>query len=914
MTEPISRRQTLQTLIKHGRFLLAIPLTPLFNSWLQASFAQAATERPKGKDMNQDFSPATLDPYRLPRHVVPIRYDLRLEPDLTTARFAGEETITLTIHQPTSEIVLNAIELDITSAKIEGDSGPARQATVMLDAALQRCHLTCAMPLSPGTWKLSITFSGTLNDKLRGFYLSTYKDERGTIHNMAATQFEATDARRAFPCWDEPDFKAVFSSTLIIDPTLTAVSNSAIAAETLAGGKKVVRFADTMKMSTYLVAFIVGRIEPTDPVMIGKTPLRLWAIPGKKHLAKFGQDIAAASLSFFERYYGIPYPGDKLDLLAIPDFASGAMENLGAITYRETALLVDQRSATHGELERVADVVAHENAHMWFGDLVTMSWWNGLWLNEAFATFMEMLAVNAWRPEWKRWDSFGVSRAAAFSVDGLHSTRPIEYPVQAPKDADAMFDVLTYEKGASVLRMLEQHIGPRVFRDGVRDYLHAHAYGNADTNDLWVSLGKIAKQPVPELMNGWIFQPGYPLITAEIDPSGRLALSQQRFTYLPNSALSTQHSAPITWQIPLQMRVTAGGKINTSRMLLTEKDTTVPLPHDWESVLINEGGHGFYRVRYAPDLLDRILNSGIDRLAATERFNLINDAWAITVAGLMPLTDYLDLTARFTAEQDKNVWAVLLDSFSFLNRIITVEDRPALEAFVRGRIGPAVTALGWVPRSGESEGTKQLRGELIGAQGKLGNDLAIQDRAAELYQAYRNDATAVDPNVVPALVAILAHTGDATRYDEFNERFRTATTPQEERRYLFSLAGFQPKALLERALARTISGDIRTQDAPFLVTAILGNVYGRELAWAFVKTNWEKMDQLFPKQGLRRMCGGIVSLATPELERDVRDFFVTRKIDLGGKTLDQYLEQLRIAVTVRERDSRALRAYLDRYR
>lgn len=910
--KPISRRQTLQALTKHVRFLIAIPLTSLLSSCFNNSFAQAATERPKGENMNQDSSPDTLDPYRLPRHVVPLRYDLRLEPDLTAARFAGQETITLTVHQPISEIVLNAIELDITSAQIEGATGSARQATIRLDEATQRCHLSFTEPLSPGIWKLAIAFRGTLNDKLRGFYRSTYKDEHGVAHSLAATQFEATDARRAFPCWDEPDFKAVFATTLVVDPMLTAVSNTTIASETHAGGKKVVRFDDTIKMSTYLVAFIVGRIEPTKPVMVGQTPLRLWAVPGKGHLARFGQDIAAASLSFFESYYGMPYPGDKLDLLAIPDFASGAMENLGAITYRETALLVDQLSATHGELERVADVVAHENAHMWFGDLVTMSWWNGLWLNEAFATFMEMLAVDAWKPEWKRWDSFGVSRAAAFSVDGLCSTRPIEYPVQAPKDADAMFDVLTYEKGASVLRMLEQHIGPTVFRDGVRDYLRAHAYGNADTNDLWVSLGKIAKQPVPELMNGWIFQPGFPLVTATVSPSSELTIKQQRFSYLSDEQSSP--SKDQRWQIPLQMRITAAGKTGTSRMLLTEKSTTVPLPHDWESVLINEGGHGFYRVRYASDMLSRLLNAGIDRLAVTERFNVINDAWATTVAGLMPLTDYLDLTARFTTERDKNVWAILIDSFSFLNRIITVEDRPALEAFVRGRVGPAVTELGWVPRSGESEGTKQLRGELIGAQGKLGNDPAIQDRAAELYRAYRNDAAAVDPNVVSALVAILAHTGDATRYDEFNERFRTASTPQEERRYLFSLAAFQPKALLERTLVRTISGEIRTQDAPFLISAILGNVYGRELAWDFLKANWEKMDQLFPKQGLRRMCGGIVSLATSELERDVRDFFTARKIDLGGKTLDQYLEQLRIAVTVRERDSLALRTYLDRYR
>ena len=910
MSESVSRRHAFKILAKQARFLLVLPVAQTLLSARVPAGAATTTARPKGEEMNLDDTPGSVDPYRLPRHIIPNRYDLRLEPDLATATFAGRETIALTVTQAASAIILNAVDLAISSAILEGASSMRLEATIAREDSTQRCQLTFPQSIPPGEWRLHLTFQGKLNDQLRGFYRSTYKDHAGAMHTMAATQFEATDARRAFPCWDEPDFKAVFATTLVIDPPLTAVSNTLIASESIEAGKKVVRFADSIKMSTYLVAFIVGEIEATASVFVGKTPLRLWTVPGKQPLTPFGHEIAAASLKFFEDYYGIPYPGDKLDLLAIPDFASGAMENLGAITFRETALLVDRQSATHSELERVADVVAHENAHMWFGDLVTMSWWNGLWLNEAFATFMEMLAVDAWKPEWKRWDSFGSSRAAAFSVDGLHSTRPIEYPVQAPKDADAMFDVLTYEKGASVLRMLEQHIGSTVFRNGVRDYLHAHAYGNADTNDLWVSLGKIAKQPVPELMNGWIFQPGYPLITAELREGLELVITQQRFTYLPDPSPLTPRPSPVTWQIPLQIQVTSGGKNHTSRMLLTEKDTTVPLPHDWESILLNEGGHGFYRVRYAPDLLGRLLNAGIERLAVTERFNLINDAWATTVAGLMPFTDYLDLTARFTTEQDKNVWAVLLDSFSFLNRIITLEDRPALEAFVRGRVGPAVTELGWVPRSGESEGTKQLRGELIGAQGKLGNDPVIQRRAAELYGAYRNDATAVDPNVVPSLVAILAHTGDASRYDEFHERFLTAATPQEERRYLFSLATFQPRALLERTLARTISGEIRTQDAPFLVSAILGNVYGRELAWAFVKTNWEKMDQLFPKQGLRRMCGGIVSLATPELERDVRDFFHSRKIDLGGKTLEQYLEHLRIMVNVRERDGIKLRQYL----
>jgi puromycin-sensitive aminopeptidase len=855
--------------------------------------------------MTLDEIPGSVDPYRLPRHVMPTRYDLRLEPDLTTATFAGRATITLTVKQATQTILLNAVDLAIASAVVEGSRDQALTATIELEDSLQRARLSFPQSVPPGEWRLHLSFQGKLNDQLRGFYRSTYKDKSGTPQTMAATQFEATDARRAFPCWDEPDFKAVFATTLVIDPRLTAVSNTLVASESIEAGKKVVRFADSIKMSTYLVAFIIGQIEATAPRFVGKTPLRLWTIPGKQPLTPFGHDIAVASLKFFEDYYGIGYPGDKLDLLAIPDFASGAMENLGAITFRETALLVDQRTGTHGELERIADVVAHENAHMWFGDLVTMSWWNGLWLNEAFATFMEMLAVDAWKPEWKRWDAFSVSRAAAFSVDGLHSTRPIEYPVRAPKDADAMFDVLTYEKGASVLRMLEQHIEPAVFRDGVRDYLRTHAYDNADTKDLWVSLGHAAKQPVPELMDGWIFQPGFPLVAARMAGDAELVLSQQRFAYLPQHEPSEQR-----WQIPVQIRITAGDRIEHRRLLLTDRETRVPLPRGAQSLLINEGGHGFYRVRYESMLLQRLLDAGMDRLAPIERFNLISDAWATTISGLMPLSEYLHLTGHFTPERDKNVWAVLLDSFSFLNRVITASERPALEAFVRKLVAPAVNALGWKPQAGENDLVRQLRGELIGALGKLGNDPASQQEAEEQYQQYRKDPATFDPNIVPALVAILAHIGNETRYEEFSERYRTATTPQEERRYLFSLTAFQSPALLARTLARTINGEIRTQDAPFIVSAGLGSVYGRELAWDFVKTNWDQMDRLFPKQGLRRMCGGIVGLATPELERDVREFFTSRKIDLGGKTLDQYLEQLRIAVTVRQREGQQLRAYL----
>ena len=473
-----------------------------------------------------------------------------------------------------------------------------------------------------------------------------------------------------------------------------------------------------------------------------------------------------------------------------------------------------------------------------------------------------------------------------------------------------MFDVLTYEKGASVLRMLEQHIGPTVFRDGVRDYLHAHAYDNADTKDLWVSLGKVAKQPVPDLMDGWIFQPGYPLITADLNGQSELVLTQHRFTYLPASSPSPPHSPPAMWHVPIQVRVKTGTKEETRRLLLTSPETRMPLPSDADSAVINEGGHGFYRVRYGPALLRRLLDAGLNQLAAVERFNLVNDAWAATLARLMPLSDYLDLTGRFTQERDKNVWAVLLESFTFLNRIIDPVERPALEAFVRVRVGPAAESLGWIPQPGENDLIRQLRSELIGTLGRLGNDPDTQDRAAEFYSAARRESTTIDPNLLPALVSILAFTGDTGRYEEFTERFKTASTPQEERRYLFSLAAFRQPNLLERTLSKTLDGAIRVQDAPFIVNAVMSSVYGRELAWSFVKNNWDQMDRLFPKQGLRRMCGGIAFLATPELERDVRAFFSSHKIDLGGKTLDQYLEQLQIAVNMQGREGKRLSHYL----
>ena len=835
--------------------------------------------------------------YRLPTTVAPERYELTLAPDLANWTFTGAEKISLNVHEPVREIVLNAAELELHSVELRLADGKVLPGRPSLDAENEQATLGFSENVPAGRHELQIKFSGILNDKLHGFYRSTYKDENGRERRLASTQFESTDARRAFPCWDEPACKAVYQVTLVVDEKLAAISNARVLRETALreSGKKRVVFADTIKMSTYLVAFIVGEFEASDPAMVDHAPLRVWAVPGKKQLGGFASDIGKFSLEHFSRYYAIPYPGDKLDLIAIPDFASGAMENLGAITFRETALLVDREKATRAELERVADVVAHENAHMWFGDLVTMKWWNGLWLNEAFATFMEMLAVDAWKPEWRRWDSFTVSRAAAMQVDGLKSTRPIEFPVERPEEAAGMFDVLTYEKGASVLRMLEQYLGDEAFRAGIRLYLRRHAYGNAETTDLWDALEESTRQPARALMDTWIFQPGYPVISVE--KQGRsICLTQWIFRYLQDGSDQDRK-----WHVPIFLRAGTKSGVVQKTLLLTEREQSIEFDDAADWVVVNAGGHGFYRVRYSAELLDALKRGLQNRLSAVERFSLVNDTWAATLAGLTPLPDYLGLIELLHEENDVNVWTTVIGSGHHLRRILDDAQCTELARRLRQLFTPAVERLGWTPKNGESELESQLRGDLIGALGTLAEDQDCQRRARELFAQYENAPDSVDRNLLPALVAIVAHTGAASDYEKFCNRFKTAKTPQDETRYLFALANFRAPELIDRTLNLTINGDVRTQNSPYLMRGILLNKHAREKAWAFLKAHWDEMIRLYPDNAIPRMCEGIIGLIKPELEADAREFFAKHPVKQGAKQMEQHLERLHVAVLCQKR-------------
>ena len=852
--------------------------------------------------LDQDGAPLadTSQDYRLPKSVTPKRYDIRLTPDLKAFTFQGEVNIAVVVNEATDDVVLNALELEIDKVTA-GRGGKSVAAKAELEPAKERAHLRFAEKLSPGEWTLKIEFRGILNDKLHGFYRSQYQDAAGKTHVAATTQFESTDARRAFPCWDEPELKASYKVTLIVDENLAAISNGGQSSERkLPGGKKEIVFKETIAMSTYLVAFIVGEFDATAPVDAG-TPLRIVHVPGKQSLTSWAKQIGAFSLKYFADYYGLKYPGDKLDLIAIPDFASGAMENLGAITFRETALLADEKTASRAELERVADVVSHENAHMWFGDLVTMRWWNGIWLNEAFATFMEMLAVDAWKPEWKRWESFSVSRAAALSIDGLRSTRPIEFTVRSPEDCRAMFDILTYEKGAAVLRMLEQFLSANVFRDGIRLYLKKHQFNNTETSDLWDALEAASHEPVRKMMDSWIFQPGFPIIDAAPTADGRgLKLSQRRFFYLVEDNQQL-------WHVPVMVRAKTDKGVSTHKVLLTTRETTVNLPGKIEWALLNEGGHGFYRVHYAPALLTSITKN-LSELQPIERFALVSDTWAATVAGLGPLSEFLKMARLFVNETDINVWRALIGAFAYLDMIASDADRPTLAGTVREIVGPAAAGLGWEPKSGESELVRQLRGMLIGALGTLGDDREIQKRARDLYARFEDNPDSADRDLVPALVNILAHSGDAARYEEFKKKFNAPRTPQEEQRFLFALANFRDLDLLKKTMEMTLDGQVRTQNSPYLMHSLLLNPACRYQAWDFARAHWNEMIQKYPDNALPRMCEAVVALL--DREDEIKKFFSEHRVRLGGKIIDQHLERLGVAVAFRKREGKNLQATL----
>jgi puromycin-sensitive aminopeptidase len=851
------------------------------------------------------------DAVRLPTDVLPQAYRLVLEPDLDAATFTGSVEIDCTVQRDTDRVVLHAVDLDLGEVTVEsGAGGGPRPARVEPGPGAEQVALVVEAALPPGPCVVRSRFRGVLNDKLRGFYRSTYTAPDGTERVIATTQMEATDARRAFPCFDEPAAKATFEITLVVPEGLAAYSNSPVAAEEPAGpGRRRVRFTPTMKMSTYLVAFVVGELVATDPVDVDGVPVRVVHVPGREALTPFALEVAAHSLRFFTQYFGLPYPGEKVDLLAIPDFAFGAMENLGCITFRETALLVDRERAARVELERVADVVAHELAHMWFGDLVTMGWWEGIWLNEAFATFMEILCTDAFRPAWSRWVSFGTEREAALAVDGLHHTRPIEFPVGSPEEADAMFDVLTYQKGASVLRMLERYLGAETFRRGIAAYLARHAYANTVTADLWDALEAESGQPVRAVMDTWILQGGHPEVTVADG-----LLRQAPFAYGPVPP-GTESAIGKDWGVPVLVRALgADPGAEPARLLLGTEPAPVPDTGGAPAV-VNAGGWGVYRLAYDAGHL-AVLRGRLGELDPLERSLLVADSWASTLAGRgVALSDFLALAAGLGAEEEPAVWTTVAGALGLCERVGDDGARDALAGATAALLGPRAADLGWEAVAGEPERRPTLRALLLATLGTLGRDEAVRAEALA-----RFDADPVSGGSGPELpadleaavyevVAWAARPGDQD-YERIAARYRDPADPQQEMRALYALAQFQDEA---RCLATydLAVNEVRTQNAPYLVATLLANRVGGPAVWRRLEEDWDRLLARFPVNSHSRMLGPVRSLCGDEgLADRVAAFLAAHPLASGQRSVDQAVERLGVNVAFGRRERAGLAGVL----
>jgi aminopeptidase N len=842
---------------------------------------------------------------RLPTTVLPEHYDLAFDVDLAAARFEGVETIKVSLTQPSRRVVLNALDIQFHEVTIRtGDT--EQKATVALDSATQTAALNVGKELPTGPAEIHIRYSGILNDKLRGFYLS-----KANGRNYAVTQFESTDARRAFPCFDEPAFKATFSIALTIDQADTAISNGQVTSDKAGprAGRHTMTFSETPKMSSYLVAMAVGDFTCLEGGTEG-VPIRICATPDKTELGHIALDAAQRILAFYNGYYAIKYPFKKLDVLAVPDFAAGAMENTAAIFYREVDLLADTKTASVANTERIWSVLAHEMAHQWFGDLVTMQWWDDLWLNEGFATWMEKRPLAAMKPEWHMDVEAVIDTQKAMNLDSLASTRAIHTPVETPDEIEGSFDTIAYEKGASVLRMIEGYVGADVFRNGVNLYLQQHAYGNATSADFWNAMTTASGKPIDQILPTFVNQPGVPVegVTLHCDSAPQLNVTTARFLIDPAVAKGARPTPK--WEVPLCTTTPAG---TAGCQVVSAAQAAVPVgaPSCPRWAFVNSGAYGYFRTAYSPEMLRAIAPDIATSFTDPERLTIVGDEWALVRAGRHSVADYLTLAAGFGKEHANGVLEEVSTRLLFIHEYLTnASTRPKYEQFLQSLFGPLYRELGIDAAPAETDDKRELRATVVQTLDLGGSDPAVAAAAHTALEKTLSGAE-MDATAAKAVTTVAARHGDKALWDQLLSASQKANSPAERYRYLYALGAFDDPALIDRGLNFALTPDLRSQDTATFLGSFLENPVARPRAWTFIKQHW---NELGPKTTISlgdvRLVESLGGFCDARSRDDIKDFFKAHKLPAASRALDQTIEKINNCIAMKEKETPAVASWL----
>ncbi|KAL6918109.1 hypothetical protein FSST1_009604 [Fusarium sambucinum] len=851
---------------------------------------------------NGDVTSASLDIRRgrqvLPKNVKPLHYDLTLEPNFETFKFEGTVIIDFDVVEDSTSIALNTVDLEIHDTLVEANGATISSSpTLDYDKDSQTTTITFDKTIPAGQKaKLTQRFTGTLNDDMAGFYRSSYKDEQGNTKYIATTQFEATDARRAFPCLDEPALKSTFTVTLIADKDLVCLGNMDVASEKEVNSKvtgkksKSITYNKTPIMSTYLLAFIIGDLKHYETNNF-RVPIRVWCTPDQNlDHAVFSAELAARTLEFYEEQFGSKYPLPKMDMVAVPDFAAGAMENWGLITYRVVDLLLDEKTSSAVTKKRVAEVVQHELAHQWFGNLVTMDFWDGLWLKEGFATWMSWYSSNAFYPEWRIWEGYVTEDLrSALSLDSLRSSHPIEVPVKRADEVNQIFDAISYEKGSCVLRMISKYLGEDVFLKGIRIYLDRHAYANTETTDLWAALSEASGKDVERVADIWTKKVGYPVVAVTEDESkGTINVKQNRFL---RTADVKPEEDEVLYPVFLNLRTKEGIQEDLA-LNVREADYKVP---DFDFYKVNSGHSGIYRTSYTSERLQKLgQNAKAGLLGVEDRAGMIADAGALAAAGYQKTSGLLSLLQGFDSEDEFIVWdEITLRVASLRDAWIFEEDdvNKALKAFQRDLVSKKANEIGWNISSSDDFTAQRFKALMFG-KAAIVEDEAAKKAAFELFEKFiSGDREAVQPNLRSSVFGVVLSYGGEAEYNAVLKEYETAKQSSERNTALRSLGFAKDPALMKRTLAYTLSDNVKTQDIYMPLAGLRAHKEGIHALWGWVKENWDDVltKRLPPGMSL---LGDMVAISTSSFTHadqidDVKKFFEEK----GSKGFELELAQ-----------------------